>query len=366
VLIGWCWFAAAVLIVSLVVHVSTFLGIDPMAKWPGVMFIHLAIFPPFIAAICYANRIGGPKQGYQDRVINSAPRWLQVLTGVFFAYALVNFASFMVLNEGGGPSERDGKYFLTSHGKVLRELSEAEYHRHQAYVVRGFSGHWMGFSSVALMFLVGAASLRRQSAGAPALTLPSGIGQGSAPSVTANVAEQAETGDNADRLPEPTTVRAGVVSLVIYVACLAMIFSDQAALGVVAVLPVLIAMVLAMRQRRGFPRGSFQSCIGCLAVFPNAVIASVMGKRVAEFIYLAIYVGLGPALSHDVAVIFPKEGPAQLSNGDLLHNRVWAALMTFVLFPLFVVGTLGLTYLAEHVGRLVEVRRREKYPGARL
>jgi len=365
VLIGWCLFAAAVLIVSLVVHVSTFLGIDPMERWPGVMFIHVAIFPPFIAAICYANRIGGPEQGCQDRVINSAPRWLRILTGLLFAYALVNFAIFLVLVEGGGPHERDGKYFLQSHGTVLRELSEAEYHQQRAYVVRGFSGHWMLFSSAALMGLVGAARLRRQSTGAPALTLPSGIGQGSAPAVRANVAEQAETGDNADRPAEPTTLRAGVVSLVIYVACLAMIFAGQPALGVVAVPPVLIAMVLAMRQRRGFPRGSFQSCIGCLAVFPNAVIASIMGKRVAEFIYLAIYVGLGPALSHEVAVTFPKEGPAQLSNGELLDNRVWAALMTFVMFPLFAVGTLGLTYLAEHVGRLVEVRRREKDPGSR-
>ena len=50
-LIGWCWFAAVVLIVSFVVHASTFLGIDPLAKWPGLMLIHLAIFPPFIAAI---------------------------------------------------------------------------------------------------------------------------------------------------------------------------------------------------------------------------------------------------------------------------------------------------------------------------
>jgi hypothetical protein len=60
-----------------------------------------------------------------------------------------------------------------------------------------------------------------------------------------------------------------------------------------------------------------------------------------------------------VAVTFPREGPAQLSNGELLDNRLWAALMVLVMFPLFVIGTIGLTYLAEHVGRLVEVRRRD-------
>ena len=83
-----------------------------------------------------------------------------------------------------------------------------------------------------------------------------------------------------------------------------------------------------------------------------------MGWLVAEFIYLAIYAGPAAALTHRVAVTFPREGPSQLSNGELLHNRAWAALMIFVLFPLFAFGTVGLTYLAEHVGRLVEVRRR--------
>jgi hypothetical protein len=330
VLVGWCCFAAALLIVSLVVHASTFLGIDPMAEWPGVMFLHLAIFPPFIAAIYYAWRTGGKEPENLDPVVNSAPLWLRILTGVFFAYALVNFAIFMVLNEGGGPHERDGKYFLQSHGRVLRELTKEEYHRQQAYVVRGFSGHWMLFACAALMLLVGAARLRRRLAGAPAPTSASPTGQAAAPAATADVAEQAGPGGGADLPPEPTTVRAGVVSLVLYLACLVMIFSDWPALSVAAVLPVTTAMVLALRRRRGFPHRAFESCIGCLAVFPSALIAGCMGRQAAEFIYLAIYVGLGAALTHKVAVTFPKEGPAQLSNGELLDNRVWAALMLFV------------------------------------
>src|SRR4051794_11491369 len=107
VLIGWCAGAAAVLLLSLAAHVSTFLGIDPMAEWPGVMFLHLAIFPPFIAAICYAVRVGGKEAGGQDPVIQSAPWWLRVVAGVCFVYALGNFVTFLVLVEGGGPHERD-------------------------------------------------------------------------------------------------------------------------------------------------------------------------------------------------------------------------------------------------------------------
>jgi hypothetical protein len=357
VLTGWCWVAAAVLIVSLVVHVSTFVGIDPMAKWPGVMAIHFAIFPPFFAALWYAQRIGGKDHRSHDRVANSAPRWLRILAAVCFAYALVNFGVFMVLNEGGSPHERNGKYVLQSHGRVLRELSEAEYHRHQAHVVRGFSGHWMLFSSAALMILVGAARLSHRSARQRAALVLSPTEHPGAPGVTVALVAEARHREAEDPLPEQDTVKAGLLSLLLYVLCLAMILSGQPALSLAAVPPVTLAMVLAIRRRRGFPLRHFESTIGCLTVFPNALIASRMGWRVAELIYLAVYIGVGPALSHQVAVTFPKEGPSQLSNGALLDNRVWAALMLLIMFPLFVVGTIGLTNLAEHVGRLVELRR---------
>src|SRR4029077_3439105 len=76
---------------------------------------HLAIFPPFIAAISYANRTAGTKQGSSDPVVGSAPWWLRLLAGVSVVYALANFVLFIILMEGGAPSERDGKYVLHTH-----------------------------------------------------------------------------------------------------------------------------------------------------------------------------------------------------------------------------------------------------------
>ncbi|MEQ1905907.1 MAG: hypothetical protein ABL888_17085 [Pirellulaceae bacterium] len=156
-LIFWCMFASALLIVSLIVHASTFFMIDPTPEWRGVIVIHLAIFPTFFAALFFANRIGGRDQASFHKLVNAAPRWLRVLSAVFFTYALVNLAIFAVISEGGGPEMRDGKYFLMSHGNSLRELSENEYHQHRAYGVRFASGHSMMFSSASLMLLVGAA-----------------------------------------------------------------------------------------------------------------------------------------------------------------------------------------------------------------
>ena len=64
---------------------------------------------------------------------------------LLIAYAVVNFLLFFLLSSGGTPDIWDGKYVLHSHGNLIRELSEREYHLQQAYVLRGFSGHWMIF-----------------------------------------------------------------------------------------------------------------------------------------------------------------------------------------------------------------------------
>ena len=70
----------------------------------------------------------------------------KTLVVFFMAYAVLNFVLSFVLSEGGAnPDIWDGKYVLQSHGKLVRELSEPEYHLQLAYLLRGFSGHWMLF-----------------------------------------------------------------------------------------------------------------------------------------------------------------------------------------------------------------------------
>src|SRR5262249_54791073 len=157
---------------------------------------------------------------------------------------------------------------------------------HRAYVVRGFSGHWMMFFCASLTILVGAARLRRQSAGAPDPTWVPPTEQGAAPAAPAAVAEQAEAGEGADRPPEPDTARPSWVSLahadaredadrppepaaalgalVVYLASVALVLSERPALCLAAALPVTIALVLALRRRRGFLNGAWESRFGCL------------------------------------------------------------------------------------------------------
>ena len=62
-------------------------------------------------------------------------------------YALVNFALFMIGNQGN-PSMSHGKYLLLDHGRLIHELSASQYAASKANEVRGFSGHWLVFYGV--------------------------------------------------------------------------------------------------------------------------------------------------------------------------------------------------------------------------
>ncbi|MEM0915344.1 MAG: hypothetical protein AAGK09_12140 [Planctomycetota bacterium] len=157
----WIGFAAIYLLVSFAVHVSTFIGLDPMSRIPGLMLLHVLIFPPFLAAIFYANRAIKRGAKNQQEIMGRAPKWLTIISGCFFAYALINFVLFLILMQGGTVFEEDGQYTRRTFGREYVQITESEFNRYNNYVARGFSGHWMVFASASLVLLVGVLALDR-------------------------------------------------------------------------------------------------------------------------------------------------------------------------------------------------------------
>ena len=144
------------LVLSLVVHLSTFAGVNPEAAFPGVWGLHVGFLALWVPAILVARRrsIAAGPGSERSGIMEHAPRWLRAVCSVFFAYAFFNFFfTIFVLNRGGGPRVIDGRKVLHNHGKIIRELTDEEYERHQAYVARTFSGHWMLFYGVAAAML---------------------------------------------------------------------------------------------------------------------------------------------------------------------------------------------------------------------
>ena len=136
---------------SLFVHLSTFFGIDPSKHVPWVWVLHLGIFVVFFPMV-FVQGLKSRKD-FWSKIFAAIPRWARYTIKFFFAYTIINFALFFFLSQGGTPEVRDGKYVLHNHGQVIRELSKNEYEWQRAYVIRGFSGHWMVFYLVpALVF----------------------------------------------------------------------------------------------------------------------------------------------------------------------------------------------------------------------
>jgi hypothetical protein len=135
---------------SLIVHLSTFLGINPARFGPGVWVLHVGMFAVLVPMIFDQGRM--EKKTFQREIFSALPGWARHLISVFFVYAIINLALFVFLSGRGVPSERDGKYALHSHGSVIRELSEEEYDRHKAYELRAFSGHWMVFYLIPALY----------------------------------------------------------------------------------------------------------------------------------------------------------------------------------------------------------------------
>ncbi len=135
---------------SVLVHVLTFFSVDASRWFPPIWGLHLAAMAGFGAMLL--NRRWRPAGVPAD--LFRLPLWvLPTLFGIFL-YAGANFTLFIKLTEGGTPETGPSGYFLSDHGQVIRTLTEAEYFQQKAYILRGFSGHWIAFLAIALAYFL--------------------------------------------------------------------------------------------------------------------------------------------------------------------------------------------------------------------
>jgi hypothetical protein len=112
----------------------------------------VGIFVVFIPFILNARKSLGGNFDF-EKLRAMIPAWAGILLLLTFIYAIINFVLFIFLSEGGGvPDIKDGQFILHSHGKLIRYLTEQEYHMKKAYVLRVFSGHWLMFYLAPAMY----------------------------------------------------------------------------------------------------------------------------------------------------------------------------------------------------------------------
>jgi hypothetical protein len=137
--------AAFGLCASLIVHLLTYKLVDVFYLFPEAQLLHIGMFVGVLAMLVSLRNKYGGSLTQQDIPKAALPAWAWRLVYAAAIYTAVNFALFFSNSVGGSPDIRDGRYVLADHAKIIRELSEDEYHIQQAYVARGFSGHWILF-----------------------------------------------------------------------------------------------------------------------------------------------------------------------------------------------------------------------------
>ena len=85
-------------------------------------------------------------------LLERIPCWVLGACMVTVFYAVASFAVLSALASEGCPVEENGSYHLEDHGEVVRELTKEEYQHLEALKVRGFSGLWILFSVLPVVF----------------------------------------------------------------------------------------------------------------------------------------------------------------------------------------------------------------------
>jgi hypothetical protein len=165
------WFCGLMTVASAAVHLSTFMAVPPLTMDSPIAVLHLGAMACGGLLLASLLSVGkGIDRAVLNRVVRaSVPTWVQVGLALLMAYSLFNFITSM--GGAGGTQLADGRYVISNHGKVVRELTREEYLTSLTLTLRGFSGHWLWFSAASLAGFLWArpalqdASARNASAG---------------------------------------------------------------------------------------------------------------------------------------------------------------------------------------------------------
>lgn len=124
--------AAIGFVLSVAAHVSAVAG-RPIPGGKAVWGLHIGIFVVWFPTVFVAYRLtrGAKRKDFWKVALSGCPKWMRMALYGIIAYAALNFISFMLttVNHRQFPGEAPPE------------------------VIRGFSGHWMVFYSVAFATL---------------------------------------------------------------------------------------------------------------------------------------------------------------------------------------------------------------------
>ena len=153
-------------IIALIVHIISFTGIDITDKLPPIWMVFASIFVLLIPAILIEQKNKELKIFQQSGMLNQinpfaffkifykkTPAWLTTIAIASQVYALINFILLWQMPLGN-LYFNNGQHILMDHGRVIKTMTEQEFHDYRANLVRVLSGFCLVFyaGSAAILF----------------------------------------------------------------------------------------------------------------------------------------------------------------------------------------------------------------------
>ena len=135
---------------SLLVHFGSIFAFKVVATNYSFL-LHLGIFVVFTPFIIYLNN-GKTMYNFMAAFTKIVPLKYVVVCALLFFYVFVNFIIFMAKSKGGVPDIWKGEFVLQNHGKLIKHITESEYQAFKMNEFRGFSGHWLFFYFMPMVF----------------------------------------------------------------------------------------------------------------------------------------------------------------------------------------------------------------------
>ena len=145
---------------TILIHLLTYIPSLRISHGSLIFILGIMAFPPFVIALKEAEkhlrRRNTSTKNLWKHYLCYTPKWLKKGLWVVGTYVMFNFVfSLMILNEGGLTPEIHGdKYVLAYQGKVKKEVSETQYFKHKAYLLRGSSGHSILFQLMGVAIFI--------------------------------------------------------------------------------------------------------------------------------------------------------------------------------------------------------------------
>jgi hypothetical protein len=144
--------AVVAFVVDLVIHIASFVCIDPRGwiqpEWLEVVIFYAMFAAVMVPAIIVESRREKRAQSEGRVLPTESPRWFKPVMWVLVGYILFNFVvgGFRGIRPGEPVRQPDGTYAVDpGHGHPVVPISEDEYHRIRRLRVRALSGVFLGF-----------------------------------------------------------------------------------------------------------------------------------------------------------------------------------------------------------------------------